>query len=141
MRIYFKNIFVALLLVIVIVPIFVSAQNSEPPIVSVECGVTQPDGSVNRECGYDDLLQLVNRIINWIIMISVPVAAGVFAWAGIQYMITGVADKKAAAKAMLLKVFIGFVAILAAWIIVTTILNALLSQEIRGDIPIEGIAG
>jgi hypothetical protein len=85
-----------------------------------------PDCSPN--CGYNDLLQLVNNVISWIIMIAVPVAAGVFAWAGIKYMTTGVSDQKSAAKAMIGKVFIGLVFILAAWVIVTTITNALLSD-------------
>lgn len=117
-----SNGIIFLLLAIVIIPVFVDAQ--EPPIISEDCGVIV-NGVVNRECGYSDLLELVNRIIRWIIMISVPVAAGVFAWAGIKYMTTGIADQKAAAKAMLVKVFIGFVFILAAWLIVSTILGAL----------------
>ena len=109
-----------LVLFIVFTPILVGAQ-----II--------PNCSPN--CGYDDLLKLVNNIIDWIIKISVPVAAGVFAWAGIKYMTTGVSDQKAAAKSMLQKVFIGFVFILAAWIIVSTILNALLRD--KSIIPID----
>jgi len=125
------------LLLVIIVPIFVNAQ--EPTqIVSTKCGVTLPGGGVNRECGYADLIELVNTIITWIIMISVPVAAGVFAWAGIKYMITGVSDQKSAAKAMMMKVLIGFTAILAAWIIVTTITNTLLSPDFKTAVPIDG---
>jgi hypothetical protein len=81
-----------------------------------------------NDCGFNDLLKLVNNIINWIIMISTPVAAGVFAWAGIIYMTTGIADKKSEAKNMLQKVAIGFVFILAAWIIIGTIVKALLQN-------------
>lgn len=88
-----------------------------------------------NKCGYQDLLKLVNNVINWIIMISTPVAAGVFAWAGIKYMTTGVADQKAEAKKMLQKVFWGFVFILAAWVIVSTILKALLQST--SDIPVD----
>ena len=72
-------------------------------------------------------------------MISVPVAAGVFAWAGFKYMTSAVVDQKAAAKAMLQKVFIGFVVILAAWLIVTTITNTLLSPEFKQAVPVEGV--
>ena len=72
-------------------------------------------------------------------MISVPVAAGVFAWAGIKLMTTGVADEKSAAKEMIRKVFIGFVVILAAWIIVTTITNTLLKDEFKSAVPVEGV--
>jgi hypothetical protein len=108
-----KNI-LPLLFLIIVVPVFALAADSLIPCTN--------------DCGYADLLKLVNNIINWIIMISTPVAAGVFAWAGIKYMTTGVSDEKSAAKNMIQKVFIGFVFILAAWIIVGTILKALLKD-------------
>lgn len=120
---------IILLLLVIIVPVFVNAAD---PIIP--CG-----GPGQNQCGYGDLLKLVNNIINWIIMISVPVAAGVFAWAGIKYMVTGVSDQKSEAKAMMVKVFIGFTAILAAWIIVTTITNTLLSDEFKKAVPVEGV--
>ncbi len=91
-----------------------------------------------NNCGYQDLLKLVNNIINWIILISVPVAAGVFAWAGFKYMTTGISDQKSEAKAMINKVFIGFVVILSAWIIVNTITNNLLRPEFKEAVPVEG---
>jgi len=97
--------------------------------------------SCSPDCGYRDLLSLVNNIINWVIMISVPIAAGVFAWAGFIYMTTGVADQKSYAKDMIQKVFLGFVAILAAWIIVTTITNTLLSDKdgFKQAVPVQGV--
>lgn len=119
-----------LFLFLIIIPIFVFAQGPFVP-----CG-----DFVNnqKECGYQDLLIMVNKIINWIIIISVPVAAGVFAWAGILYMTTGIADKKSDAKAMLWKVFWGFVVILSAWIIVNTITNTLLKPNFKDAVPVEG---
>jgi hypothetical protein len=116
-----KNLFIAL---IIFLPVLTFAE-----IV--------PNCSPN--CGYYDLLKLINNIINWIITISVPIAAGVFAWAGIKYMTTGVMDQKAEAKEMLRKVLVGFVAILSAWIIVTTITNALLKPEFKTAVPVEGV--
>ena len=126
------KIFLPLLIVFILfIPVFVGAQNTqtnEPPII--------PNCSPN--CGYADLLVLVNNIIKWIIWISMPIAAGVFAWAGILYMTTGVADKKSEAKEMLQKVFIGFVVILSAWIIVNTITNTLLDDSFKDAVPVEG---
>ena len=118
-------IFLAL---IIIMPVFVNAQGGFVP-----CG-----GKGQHECGYYDLMRLVNNIINWIIMISIPVAAGVFAWAGILYMTTGIVGKKEEAKKMLWKVFWGLVIILSAWLIVTTLTGALLSQEFKDVVPLEG---
>jgi zinc transporter ZupT len=66
-----------------------------------------------------------------------PVAAGVFAWAGFTYMTTGVVDERTKAKNMIQKVFLGFVFILAAWLLVSTILNALLADEFKNAVPVE----
>lgn len=123
------------LIMIIIVPIFANAQTSSPSPIIPDCGILV-NGKLNRECGYEDLLKLVNNIINWIIIISVPVAAGVFAWAGIKYMTTGISDQKSAAKAIIWKVFVGFVFILAAWIIVGTIIKALLKPSIAVPVQI-----
>jgi hypothetical protein len=129
-----KQFLPIIFLLLIIIPVFVGAQTTENTII--------PNCSPN--CGYNDLLKLVNNIIKWIIMISAPIAAGVFAWAGILYMTTGVSDKKSEAKEMLQKVFIGFVAILAAWIIVNTITTALLrgpgdtGTDFRSGVPVEG---
>lgn len=107
------------------------------PTVSFALDPIIPNCSPN--CGYYDLLRLVNNLINWIIMVSAPIAAGVIAWAGFLYMTTGVSDQKSAAKKIIQKVFIGFVFILSAWLIVTTIVNALLSDEVRGAVPVQGV--
>lgn len=121
------------LLLVIIIPVLTYAE-----IIPSNCG-NLVGGKLDRECGYYDLLTLINNIIDWIIKISIPVAAGVFAWAGFTYMTTGISDQKAAAKSMLWKVFWGFAAILSAWIIVTTITNALLSKDFPKEaIPVEG---
>lgn len=123
-----KKILPIVVFFVLILPIFVGAQTSVIP----NCGQY-------NECGYQQLLQLVNNIINWIIMASFPVAAGVFAWAGFKLMTTAVVDERTAAKEMFKKVFIGFVIILSAWIIVTTIVNSLLTQDFRNAVPVGGV--
>ena len=95
---YSKHSATLILLILLFVLVFV-------PVLSFAQII--PNCSPN--CGYYDLLQLVNNIIRWIIMISFPVAAGVFAWAGFIYMTSAVADKKSEAKGMFIKVFVGFV--------------------------------
>ncbi len=90
----------------------------------------------DNDCDFEDFIQLIRNIIDWIIKISVPVATGVFAWAGFKYMTSGVVDQKSEAKEMIRKVFIGFVVILSAWLIVSTIINALLNEDFRNVIDI-----
>mgnify|MGYP001587001626 CR=1 FL=1 len=133
-----------ILITFIIVPVFTLAQG---PFVPCGGNIIDANGNIigkQPECSYKHLLELVNKIINWIIMISVPVAAGVFAWAGFKYMTTGISDQKSEAKAMINKVFIGFVVILSAWIIVNTITSALLrgpgdeGEDFRSSVPVEG---
>ncbi|MEK7116860.1 MAG: hypothetical protein AAB837_01705 [Patescibacteria group bacterium] len=130
-----------LILFILIMPVLIFAQG---PFVPCGGNIIDANGNITGkqpECGYQDLLKLVNNIINWIIMISVPVAAGVFAWAGFIYMTTGISDQKSYAKDMMWKVAKGLVFILAAWIIVNTITNTLLTDKygFRQAVPVEGV--
>jgi|SRR3989344_2512551 len=119
-----------LLFLIMFVPVFVNAE-----IIPSDCG-NIVNGKLDQECGWLQLIQLVNNLIDWVVYVSIPVAAGVFAWAGFILMTTAVADKKSYAKDMMWKVFLGLVAILAAWLIVDTILDALLDPNIRSMINI-----
>lgn len=102
----------------------------------IPCGGYDKAGNPERECGYYDLLEMVNRIIKWIVIVSAPVSAGVIAWAGFLYMTTGISDQKSAAKKMITKVFIGFAFILAAWLIVSTLLDAILADEFAKSVPV-----
>lgn len=122
-----------LLFLIIVVPVFAHA-------AIIPCGGLADDGVTKQpDCDFNYLLVLVNNIIKWIIMVSAPIAAAVFAWAGIIYMTTGIADKKSQAKTMLWKVFIGFVVILSAWIIVTTITNTFLTADFKSAVRIQGV--
>jgi hypothetical protein len=127
-----KVIFSIILTIILLVPVVpVLAQGGFIP-----CGGYDEAGKQQPECGYYDLLKMINTIIKWIIIVSAPVAAGVMAWAGFMYMTSGVVDQKAAAKRMMWKVLIGFAFILGAWLIVSTLLDALLADSFRGAVPV-----
>lgn len=98
-----------------------------------------PECGKYNNCGYQDLMTMVNNIISWVILISIPVSSIVFAYAGFILMTTGVADKKSQAKAMLWKVFVGMIFILSAWLLVTTITNNLLRKEFKDAVKIQGV--
>lgn len=76
-------------------------------------------------CTFEDLKKMAGSIMNWIVIISIPIAAGVFAWAGFLLMTTSIAGKKEEAKKMIGKVFWGLIFILGAWLIVNTIMKAI----------------
>ena len=84
------------------------------------------------DCTFGHLLVLVKNVLDWLVMISFSAAIITLMWAGSLYLITGIADKKTQAKAMLWKVVIGFAIILAAWVIVKTIVGVILKPEIGG---------
>ena len=79
-------------------------------------------------CGCRDLVQLVQNILNTGIYFAVFISAILFAWAGWQ-MISGKSlgesGKIDKAKEVLWNVMIGLVIILAAWLIVDTIMRSL----------------
>ncbi len=91
----------------------------------------------NDNCGFRDFIQLINNVVNFIIMISFPIAAGVFAWAGFNMMMdAGNGAKRRESIEMMKKVMIGFAIILVAWIVVNTLLKALLSPSFNDAVKI-----
>lgn len=80
-------------------------------------------------CQFSDLILLVNNLIHDLVLISTLLAVIVFVWAGFLLLTSGgnksTYDK---AKGMLWKVLIGYLWILAAWLIVYTITSVLLKD-------------
>lgn len=104
------------------------------PLLASAASIVPCGGKGQKPCDFDGLMTLVNNIITWIVTISFPIAAGVFAWAGIKYMTTGVVDQKAAASKMMQNVFWGFVFVLSAWIVVGTITGTFLSDGFKQSV-------
>ncbi len=133
----FINLCILFLIVSVLSPVVVFAQNnsgSQSLIPDCE-GDTSRDPS--PDCGYNDFLQLIKNVINRLILLSFPIAAGVFAWAGFKMMTAaGSESKRTEAKNMIVKVFIGFVILLAAWLIVNAVLSALLNPDFIDAVPV-----
>ena len=81
---------------------------------------------VGPKCGWPELMDLVNRGIKYIILLSVPIAAIAFAYAGFLIMSAGGnAGQVKRAREIFQDVLVGLFFILAAWAIVNTILTAL----------------
>ncbi len=109
------------MILVFLTPILVSAAD---PIIP-PCGQRDDAGKLQKECGFDDLVMLVNNIIDYLIMIAIPISAAVFAWAGFKLMTTGVVDQRGEAKTMMKKVAIGLAIMLSAWLITNTIVKVL----------------
>lgn len=85
-------------------------------------------------CGFNDLLTLVNTIINFILFVlAVPIAAIMFAYAGFLLIFSGgESGKRTKAKDIFLNVVIGLAVVAAAWLIVHTILSIVGYQQSWG---------
>ncbi len=93
------------------------------PYVALAQGLV-PDCS--PDCGFDDLMKLVGNIIEFFVLLAIPLAAISFAWAGFIYMTSGGnPGKTSKAHGIFKKVGIGLVIVLGAYTIVSVILRAL----------------
>ncbi len=81
-------------------------------------------------CGWAELLELAQNIMNFMIAIAIPLSAIAFAWAGFLYLSSaGSEDKIKKAHGIFKKVAIGLFFVLAAWLIVWLIVSVLLKPD------------
>src|SRR3989344_4034343 len=111
-----RFLILGLVIVALIVPTYVLGE--DPTGLVPEC----PEGG----CGFDDFLTLVNNVFNYLVLIAVPIAAVAIGYAGI-ILVTARDDsgRRNEAKAIIWSAVLGLVIVLAAWLIVNTILDAL----------------
>lgn len=82
------------------------------------------------DCGFDDLIELAVRLIDYLVLISVIVTAIVMAVAGFKLVANmGNPGAMNEAKRMMGKVVTGFVIILAAWLIIQALTSAFLQPS------------
>lgn len=88
------------------------------------------DGTAGDPCTFAHLIELVQELIKALVFISTFLATAVFAYAGILLISSGGSEaKKDQAKKMITKVLIGYLWILAAWVVVYTITSILLNDD------------
>jgi hypothetical protein len=81
------------------------------------------------DCDYNDLIRLAQIVINNLIVIATVLATIAFVWIGFKLLTSGGnPGAKDEAKKMAGKVLLGFVWILAAWLVVYTITSVLLND-------------
>jgi len=119
-----KTIFThALVFLAVFVPVIAFAQLFDPSKGLV--GGVCEDG----QCTFENITDLVRRIMNFIFYMSVPVAALLFAYAGFLFATAGPnASQAQKAKTIFTNVAVGFGIILAAWLIVYTVAGSIIED-------------
>ncbi len=118
MKYFSRNFFVFLFLIIFIgvsVPTMVfSAQHNTSGLIP--CG-----HGVNDQCTFADLMALGRNIVNFLILLSIPLAAIAFAYSGFLLLTAGGdVGKRGKAKEIFVKVLWGFIFVISAWLIVYT---------------------
>lgn len=85
------------------------------------------DGTPQSPCDYNAFIKGVRTLINFFIAFAIPVSALAFAWAGFKYLTAG-GDSGEVKKAheIFKKVMVGFIMVLAGWLIVQTITSVFL---------------
>lgn len=86
-------------------------------------------GTISNPCGWNDLIKLVNNVANYLIILGASVATIAFAYAGFLMMTAaGEMSKIEKAKSIFGKVLVGFLLMLAAWLIVHAIESAFVTN-------------
>ena len=95
----------------------------------IPCGNEVVDGRPVNPCQFGHLVLMVNAVIEWLILFSVPVAAIMFAFAGfLMVTASGSETQIARAKTVFTNVAIGFIFIISAWLIVELIVSVLVDE-------------
>lgn len=80
------------------------------------------------DCQFCHLAKLSQNVINFLVGLSIPIAAAMFAWAGALMFTAGDSSSRIdKAKSILRSVLIGFLIVLSAWLVVQTVLKAILN--------------
>lgn len=133
-----KKIFITFFFTLTLLsPVAVFAQSSPPIDYSgfVKCDgvvVKNADGSAKpgedrrqNECNFYWLMKTITLGVNWMFVITIPVATALFAYGGLLHM-TGRPDKISDARKIFTSVGIGFIIMITAWVVVRTGVDALL---------------
>lgn len=98
------------------------------PVFSLAQGLVPCGKGNSASCDFNDLMTLVNTVIDYVFKyLAVPIAAIMFAYAGIILVTAGgeAASARTKAKGIFTNAAIGLVIAAAAWLIIKTILSIL----------------
>jgi len=126
-----RTVQVLILGAVVFLPLLVLAQTSYPSGGLVPCGAVSYVVGTNTylgasECNFCFLAQLIQNIVNFLIMVAIPISVAMFAWAGIKFF-TSAGNPKAIgqAKKIFSSVFIGFLIAISGWLVVQVVLQTI----------------
>lgn len=121
---------IAMVVCFVVIPIstYAQTQDTSQGFGLIPCGnIVDENGAVGTDqCKFEDFIELGRNLIRYLVLLSIPLAAIAFAYAGFLYITSGGDSKaKGQARGIFMKVLIGFVFVLTAWLIVYTLTSFL----------------
>ena len=84
----------------------------------------------DTNCHFNDFIQLVENIINYLLIVAVPIAGVAFAYAGFLYLTAaGNPGKIEEAHGIFTSVMIGIIIMLVAWVLIHTLVSELVPDQ------------
>ena len=129
-----KKIYVGLTLSLVFAFCFPITSNAIS--LKADTGITYDCANENPtqapgDCTFNDVISAIQKLLTWGRNFALAFSVVVLAYAGFKYMVSGDnAGERAKANQMFFKVAIGIFFILAAWLVVDLITNALLGKSL-----------
>ncbi|MDD5068848.1 MAG: pilin [Candidatus Pacebacteria bacterium] len=130
----FLGFFVFFVIFSVALPVFAWSP-FQPVVPPCDGSITAENSDLNDTrtgqsgCGYNAFLQLVSNIIQFLLYIAIPIAAVSFFFAGFLYLTAGGNPGKIEeAHHIFWSALVGIIIMLAAWLIINTILTALVEK-------------
>jgi hypothetical protein len=123
-----KKLLIIIMFTFIVLPNLSLAQNTGGTALDysglVKCdGVLNPNESGRQvKCNFYNLIVIINQLVNWAFTLSLPVVAGMFAYAGYLH-ITGSEENIKRSRKMMQNAIIGFIIALTAWFVVTTLVE------------------
>lgn len=95
------------------------------PVLALGAGLVPCDGTPSSPCDYNALMTMINNVIDYVFKFLVlPIAAIMFAYAGILYLVSGaVPSTRSKAKSIFTDVLFGLVIATASWLVIKLILD------------------
>ena len=134
-----KKVSIIGLFFIFILPVFTHAQGKvdiPPEPEKVNTGITYDCANEHRdtkygECTFEDVILAVQKVLGWARNIALFFSVIVLVIAGFRYMVSGDnPGERTKANKMFVSVIKGIFFVMAAWLIVTLITNALLAPGV-----------
>lgn len=113
-----------------------AGQNTPTPDGIINCNTKWNGKSFDDPCNFKAAMELLQIVIDWMFYVAVPISVIGILYAGYLYLFAFNSPKNIETAHGLFKtVFIGFGIMLTAWILVTTLVKAVVDTE-GNDTPV-----